>query len=262
MSRKQHLGERKREESVKTDYGNYRLSLREIVQFLLEAAGICAVTNYLFYKSWAVFVFMLPLIFFYVKMRKKKRELKRRKELYYQFKDALNALRVGIAAGYSLENAVGEAQKDLVRIYGENACISREFSYIKNQINFRIPIEELFYDLGIRSRNGEILNFSEILVQSRRMGGNMKEILQNCIRTMEEHMDAEKEIDAVLGARKMEQKIMSLIPLGIILYLQAASPEFIGILYGNLMGAGVMTLCLGAYLTACIWGERLVDIEV
>lgn len=262
MNKKQESGRQKKEAFVKVDYGTYRLSFKEGIQLLLEAAGLCAAVNYLFYKSWLVFAFMLPVPFFYVKMRTKRMAVKRRRELYYQFKDGLNALRVGIAAGYSLENAVGEAERDLLRIYGENASLTREFSYIKMQIKFRVPIEELFYDLGIRSRNGEILNFSEILVQSKRMGGNMKEILQNCIRTMEDHMDVEKEIDAVLGARKMEQKIMSLIPLGIIFYLQFSSPEFLGILYGNPVGAGVMTLCLGIYLAACIWGERLVNIEV
>ena len=39
--------------------------------------------------------------------------LVRKRRLQNQFKDALNAIQVGIASGYSLENTVREARKDL-----------------------------------------------------------------------------------------------------------------------------------------------------
>ncbi len=246
----------------KTDYGTYTLSWKEWILFLAEAALLCSAANYLFYKTWTAFLFMLPFPFWYIPMRRRQRADKRRKQLYYQFKDGLNAVRVGIASGYSLENALGEAVKDMEKIYGKQGAITQEFAYMQRQIRLSVPAEDLFYDLGIRSRTEDIMNFSEILIQSRKMGGNMKEILQNCIVSMEERIDAKKEIDAALAARKMEQKIMSLIPLGIILYLQTTSPEFLGVLYKNPAGAGVMTVCLAVYLAAYRWGERLVDIEV
>ena len=89
----------------KTDYGTYTLSWKEWILFLAEAALLCSAANYLFYKTWAAFLFMLPFPFWYIPMRRRQRADKRRKQLYYQFKDGLNAVRVGIASGYSLENA-------------------------------------------------------------------------------------------------------------------------------------------------------------
>lgn len=44
-----------------------------------------------------------------------------KRRLQNQFKDALNAIQVGIASGYSLENTVREARKDLERIYSKEA---------------------------------------------------------------------------------------------------------------------------------------------
>lgn len=246
----------------KIDYGTYLPSWKERIQFLAEALVVCIAVNYFFYKVWTAFLFMIPFPFWYFFLRKKRCAQKRRKELHYQFKDALNSLKVAIASGFSLENAVGEACRDLEKLYGKKAPITMEFVFIHLQIGLSVPAEELFYDLGIRSRTEDILNFSEILIQSRKMGGNMKEILQNCITVMEERIDAKKEIDAVLAARKMEQKIMSLIPLGILLYLQLSSPEFLGVLYQNTAGVCVMTFCLALYAVACRWGERLVDLEV
>ena len=49
-------------------------------------------------------------------------------------------------------------------------------------------------------------------------------------------IDVKKEIEATLAAKKSEQMIMSLMPVGIILYLQMTSPGFLSVLYGNPFG--------------------------
>ena len=66
---------------------------------------------------------------------------------------------------------------------------------------------------------------------------------------------------------KMEKKtayqmIMSLMPAGIILYLQLTSPGFLEVLYGNPFGVCAMTVCLGIYGLSYWLGKRIVDIEV
>lgn len=171
-------------------------------------------------------------------------------------------MQVGISAGYSLDNTVKEVRKDLERIYGRNAEMTKEFAVIEQQLQHSIPLEELLYDLGVRSRVEDILNFSDILVQSKKMGGNMRVVLQRAIRSMEDRIDVKKEIDTLLASRKMEQKIMSIIPLGMILYMQITSPGFLSVLYGNVAGVCVMTVCLLVYILAYQWGVRLTDIEV
>ena len=90
----------------------------------------------------------------------------------------------------------------------------------------------------------------------------MSAIIQNVTRMLSDKIDVKKEIQATLAAKKYEQLIMSLMPAGIILYLRLASPGFLDVLYGNLLGAGIMSVCLGIY--ACAWwlGVRIVDIEI
>ena len=90
----------------------------------------------------------------------------------------------------------------------------------------------------------------------------MRKVLDECISTMEEQMDVKKEFQTMLASRKLEQRIMSVIPLGMILYMQCTSPSFLSVLYRNTAGVCIMTLCLGIYLCAYHWAERLVDIEV
>ena len=69
-------------------------------------------------------------------------------------------------------------------------------------------------------------------------------------------------IEATLAAKKSEQMIMSLMPVGIILYLQMTSPGFLSVLYGNPFGIAAMSICLVIYAAAYWLGRRIVDIEV
>lgn len=55
---------------------------------------------------------------------------------------------------------------------------------------------------------------------------------------------------------------MSLMPAGIILYLQLTSPGFLQVLYGNAFGIFAMTVCLGIYILSYWMGKKIVDIEV
>lgn len=62
--------------------------------------------------------------------------------------------------------------------------------------------------------------------------------------------------------KKMEQKIMVCIPLGILIYLRMTTQGFVDVLYGNVLGIIVMTLCLIIYAAAAVISIRIVDIKV
>ena len=79
---------------------------------------------------------------------KKKCIARQKRELNYQFRDALTSMNVAVQAGYSAENAVRAAVKDLGRLHENRSDILDEFRYIESQIRLSVPVEELFIDLG------------------------------------------------------------------------------------------------------------------
>ena len=72
----------------------------------------------------------------------------------------------------------------------------------------------------------------------------------------------EREIETLIAAKKYEFKVMSAIPFGIIGYMKISFPEFMEILYGNVLGVGVMSICLMIYAGAYYFGQRIVNIEI
>ena len=244
------------------DYEKYHYSVKEIMRYVTECAVLCGVVDYLFYKTPWMLVVMLPLPVFYLKWKKKQLIRERKRRLNYQFRDALNSMSVAVQAGYSVENAVSACVKDLEQLYTENADIVMEFRYIETQQKVSVPVEELFLDLGKRCRIEDIENFASILYTAKRSGGDLGNVIQKVARMLGDKIDVKKEIEATLAAKKSEQMIMSIMPAGIILYLQLTSPRFLDMLYGNLFGFCAMTVCLAVYGTAYWMGKRIVEIEV
>lgn len=70
------------------------------------------------------------------------------------------------------------------------------------------------------------------------------------------------EIQTCLAAKKLEQNIMSLVPVLILAYIQLVSPGFLDGMYHNAAGVVIMSLCLGIYALAWYWGRKIVTIEV
>lgn len=127
------------------------------------------------------------------------------------------------------------------------------------QLRLQIPVEELFEELGQRSGVEDIKNFAEVLAIAKHTGGRLDKIVEDAGRTIRERIETLQEMDAAQASRRYEQQIMSLAPVGIILYLRLSFRGFIEQLYGNILGVVFMSICLGVYLLALWIGKRMVQ---
>lgn len=246
----------------KADYEKYHYSIKEVLKYIAQCAILCGAVDYLFYKNLWILLLMVPFPVVYLKWKKRQLIRERKRKLNYQFRDALNSMSVAVQAGYSVENAVSACVRDLEQLYTRDEDIVTEFRYIETQQKVSVPVEELFLDLGQRCQVEDIENFASVLYTAKRSGGDLGNVIQKVARMLGDKIDVKKEIEATLAAKKSEQMIMSLMPAGIILYLQLASPGFLDILYGNPFGIGAMTVCLFIYGLAYWMGKRIVEIEV
>ncbi len=244
------------------DYRSYRPGKREKLLWSLEAGMLTGVIALCFYNSfWAFFLF--PLVFLWL-LREKGQSLgeKRRKALKLQFKDAVQGIAAALAAGYSAENAIREARKDLSLIYPGNADILQELSAMERKMDANQTLEATIEDFAGRSGLEEAQTFGEIFSVGKRSGGDLIGIMKDTARTIAQTVETERQVATALASRKYEQRVMNLVPFGMILYLRVGCRGFLDPLYGNAAGIAVMTACLGLYLAAWHLGKKLLDIEV
>ena len=185
-------GKEKEQLYQKRNYDHYRFSMKELLKYMGQALALCIMADYLFYKSKWVLLLMLPVPVFYLKWQKNRMIRERRKNLNYQFKDALTSLSVAVQAGYSVESAVKTCVRDLERLYGKETDIVEEFRYIESQQHISVPLEELFLDLGERSQIEDIENFASVFYTAKRTGGDMNRVIQKVSRMLGDKIDVKK----------------------------------------------------------------------
>ncbi len=232
------------------------------VKGVLIAIAITSVVAYVFYRSFWAFV-LYPGIYLAVRRWIKEEDKKRREELMKEhFMNGMQVLNTSLQAGLSMENAWKEVEKETFLLYGETSEFYREIREINRTVTFNMPIERLFLDFAQRSKIEEVVRFAEMFDYGKRSGGNWKKIIDNTVFRMCEQYETQKEIEVMLAAKKMEQKIMNLIPIGMLLFLQMSAWDYVAILYHNVLGVICMTVCLGVYVFAIALSEKIMKIQV
>ena len=244
------------------DYAEYHFSLKEGLLAFLEGTVLVAMIGYFFYHSWIACVALIPVFVLFIREKKKDLAKKRRQELSLEFKDLVLALSANMKAGYSVENALGESCRDVELLYGADSPVCREVRHMLRGMENNVVLEKLLYDFGMRSHQPDIRQFADVFLIAKRSGGNLTEILEKTAAAMEQKIEVDKEIQLMISAKKMEQKIMNFVPFLIIFYIGTTSRGFFDVLYHNLIGIAVMTVCLGFYGVAYLLSKRIVEIEV
>ena len=247
----------------KTDYTRYRFSGKEVLQYTAEGLLIGGLIVWLVYDTFVAAPLAVIAAAVFLVMTNRRLCIERQKMLQYHFRDFLSSLHTAMTAGYSLENAVRSAASDLEKLYGSEDDLVRETKDMLWQMSYQRPVEQLFRELGDRSGAEDIRQFGEILMIAKRTGGNMDQVLESTWRNLSEKIDTAREIDALVAAKRYEQRVMSLMPACVILYLKLTFNGFLDGMYGNLTGVLIMTICLGVYLAAFFLGRRMTkSIEV
>ena len=244
------------------DYKVYKLSKEEWIKYGLIGIGLAGVIAYVFYKSIVVFIILSPLAYLYPKYKKNDLKLKRDRKLAGEFREGIQTLSSSLSAGFSFENAMKESESEIKLLYGEGSMIAGEFSYINHRVSMNIPIEKAWEEFAQRTDSEDIRNFARVVKVAKRSGGELNSIIAHSADTLGDKIKIDEEIKTMTAAKRLEQSIMNVIPVGIILYIDLSSPGFFDTLYTTLMGRIVMTGCLAVYVIAILISKKVLNIEV
>lgn len=229
---------------------------------LALSAGLSIVIAYLFYESVAGFLVVLLVFPASLARRKHSGCRKQQRELKQQFKECIRVLTASLYAGYSVENAFQAAQAELEQLLGEQSDMCRELRQMNGQIKLNIPVENLIENLAWRSGVEEIFTFGQVFAYAKHNGSNFTRILKDASERIGEKLELEREVQTMIAAKQLEQRIMNLIPLGILLFVRLTNPGFLDVMYATWLGRGMMSVCLALYGGAFLLAERIVDIKV
>lgn len=261
------------------NYKIYYMSRKEKILYFLLAFATGAFVAYLFYGGLAkdeygnptTLTYVLNIIIcslvgllaakFYIPIRTKKLQEKAVNKLRIQFRDMLDSLTTSLNAGMNVTDSFINVYEDLKVQYDEDAYIIKELEVILESIRNNIDIEDALMDLGMRSGIDDIKSFANVFKLSYRKGGNIKDIIRNTHEIISEKMEIEEDIKSMVSSNKMEQNMMTVMPVGIVGIIKLMSGDF-GANFST--GIGVLSTTIGVviFVISYFLGKSILDIKV
>lgn len=233
-------------------------TIGSIGAFLLLDAGIA----YLFYQNWIAFLCFLPFLKVFLKMTAMAKKEKEKRKMLEEFREMIGFISGALNAGYSLENAFWVAKKELGILYGTKSILVSYLERVLRKLKMNTSLEQALEEFARECQLEEAKNFAQVVAIGKKSGGNLVRIIEKSVHSICLKLETEEEITTMIAAKKMETRIMILFPALIVLYLRLTNGEYIGVLYGNVVGAAVMTVSLGAMVVSAFWSEKIMDIKV
>lgn len=177
-----------------------------------------------------------------------------------EFKDLLTSVSSLLSTGYSLENSIIEARKELISIHG-NCLMVRELDRMSGQLLIHIPTEQIFRDFALRTDIEDIKTFAEILAIAKQSGGDLVHIIFTTTSSISSRFNIRMEINTAISSKKLELYIMAAMPLIIMIYVSLTQPGFFKPMYHNISGIVIMSICLLVYVLAVYIAYRIISIK-
>lgn len=244
----------------KINYAAPGLDFSEEVRCLAEGFLIDCLFAYFFYRSYVAVFCLAPGIWFYRKEKIKRSGQKRKYILEQQFKETLLSVQTNLQSGYSVENAFLESYFYVVSVYGKNCDMARELAWIKRGLENGDTLEHLLWDLGKRCPESALEDFANIYSIACKTGSGWTEIIMKIIASISQRMEMKQEIETLIHGKKVESRVMSIVPFFILLYMDVTSKGYFDVLYHNLAGIIIMSICMAAYIFAFLMSEKITEI--
>lgn len=244
------------------DYRRYVCSARERLQCVFISVGLTAILAWLFYRSWWGLLLLPVVCAWYTVSYRNAQRKKQTERLLYEFADTMQALSSALLAGYSMENAWRDAERELIELHGAESMMAVEVHRMNAAVRMNEPIEQVLAEFAGRSGCEEIESFAEIFAFAKRSGGDFAKIIRTTVKKLNGEIAVEQEIATVLAGKKLEGRLMNVMPLLILAYMTFTAGDFLDVLYGNTLGVCIMTAVLVGYAFTLKLSERILDIRI
>jgi tight adherence protein B len=184
------------------------------------------------------------------------RQTRRTRAFENQLGDTIILLSNALKAGLSFAQAMSTVAKNA------SPPISEEFARATREIALGIPVDDALQHMVQRNKSEDFdLMVTAVQIQ-RVVGGNLAEILDTIAYTIRERVRIHGEIRTITAQARMSGMIITLLPVGLALFLFFVEPSYFAPMIKEtlgwvMLGAGVLSILVG---TAII--QKIVRIQV
>lgn len=234
------------------------VTIREWRNGMVAGIVLCTVTALIFYNSVRALALGIVIMPCWMLWWGRERQRIKKEEFERQLSAALQALAAALEAGHAFENAMMEVCREQERERQDRSMVGREFKVMAQELAMNIPVETVWEHFALRCTQRDVQELAMVVGAGKRSGGNLIQVMRRCVLQITEKMEVLSEIETMLSARKLELRLMLIMPAAILLYMRFVFGGMMAYLYGSTAGVIVMTVCLCLYAAAAVLGSRII----
>jgi tight adherence protein B len=171
------------------------------------------------------------------------RMLRERRRFAEQLADHLAVVGGSLRVGHSLTGALASALDEAPE------PARREFARAVTDERLGMPLEEALEGVSERMDNREIEHISLLAKLQREAGADAGEMVDQVVATVRERQELRRVVRTLTAQGRFSQMVLTLLPIGSLLFLTLAAGEYVAPLYETT--AGHIVLAVAAVLIVC-----------
>ena len=239
------------------------ISRKEKLAVGVLLTSVLMMCSVLFYQNLLLLCFF-PLLYpkgkaMYAVHRDKKRD----DRILLEFRDFLFSLSTSFSTGRHMEDAMAEARAYLAEIHGEKSALAGELDFMLKSMRETGETDlEVLQKFAQKTNLEDISTFVDVFRACRETGGDLVSAVNKAAVLISEKIGMEREIQTMISQKKFEGRIIGVMPLVMIFFLQWMSPSYLDVMYTTAAGRLMMSVALVIQVLTFLWMERMTNIEL
>ncbi|WP_190284702.1 type II secretion system F family protein [Bacillus sp. S3] len=222
---------------------------------ILAAAGIAIFTG-LLGLPWYLFLFAAVIGFIIPKTIMKQKRKKRLTRANYQLIEVLGMMANSMRAGFSFMQAMQLVGKEFPDPLGP------EFDRVVRQSGLGVPLDDVFEEMVGRLPNNELEVVVRAILAQRKSGGNLADLLETMEDTIRGRVRILEELRTLTAQGRMSSWIITLIPVGLALYLALVNREYFAPMLEHPLGWAMLFVASVSTILGWVFIQKIIRIEV
>jgi tight adherence protein B len=226
---------------------------------MLIVAGVGVVIGAIFWLRFGTFIAFIPcpiVIWIASGIFLRFRQTRRTRAFENQLGDTIILLSNALKAGLSFAQAMSTVAKNA------SPPISEEFARATREIALGIPVDDALQHMVQRNKSEDFdLMVTAVQIQ-RVVGGNLAEILDTIAYTIRERVRIHGEIRTITAQARMSGMIITLLPVGLALFLFFVEPSYFAPMIKQTLGWVMLGVAALSILVGTAIIQKIVRIQV
>ncbi|MBT8398314.1 MAG: type II secretion system F family protein, partial [Gemmatimonadetes bacterium] len=184
------------------------------------------------------------------------RRKKRFRQFEEEFPEAIDLLTRAIRAGHPFSSGM-----QMVADEGPEE-VSSEFRQAFEEQRYGLPFEEALLGMVDRTDLVDVRIFAIAILIQREVGGNLAEILDNLAIVIRRRFYIRRQLRVYTAQGRLTGYALAALPIVVGLIISVLQPEYVALLFTNLLGQVLVGTALLLQLIGALWIRNIINIDI